>query len=259
MKKLMFVVAMTAGICMADVQSSNIVGYNEINLDAGFTSVAGTFCTVGDEGIDIQAIKLVGDGVTSGADTLQLLNENSVATEIFTWATGWDSPHYDAEGNPVDCWMNAGWDDWEVRTLSKGTGMLINTQNPGCKIRCSGEVRKEASFVTLGAGFTMLGNTTPVDVDIQKIRLLDGDDPTALVTSGADTIQFLNDESVANEIYTWATGWDSPHYDEEGNPVDCWMNAGWDDWQVMDVTAGRAFLINVQNAGVKIKLPAYNE
>ena len=73
----------------ADVTSANIVGYQEIGVENGYTLTTPTFYAVGGGAVDIQTIIPTGANVPDGSSTdkvrFQFLNEKSEVAGTYYW------------------------------------------------------------------------------------------------------------------------------------------------------------------------------
>ena len=119
MKKLMFAAAaLTAGFAMADIVSSDIVGYAQKQLRTGFTMSSSTFVPVGGGDVNIQDIKPNGDSIDEGNVSIQTLDAYGRMVALYTY---YGEDMYD-DGYP------AGWydDDGLVDiTFDAGTGLWV--------------------------------------------------------------------------------------------------------------------------------------
>lgn len=221
MKKLMIAAAvMAAGVAMADAISSSVVGYQTKTTVSGFNFIAPTFKSVGSGSVDIQDIKLDGD-VTEYADSIQVLDEGGATAEIYLWtADGWIDFNTFAQANV---------------SLVAGESILVDTAN-AVSATMAGEVGTTPYETTSVAGFNFVGNTTPVDIDIQTITL-EGD-----YTEYADSIQILDDGGATAEIYLWT--------------ADGWIDFNTFAPATKTIEAGLGLLIDTANAGVTITVPA---
>ena len=109
-KLIAAVAAMTAGIAMADVTSQNVVGYQTLPGNEGFTFITPTFIGIG-ANYDIQNVKIAGDNVTGYCDqAFQILDAdgNVQDEDYYNWfnekeayktaPAGW----FDANLDPVE-------------------------------------------------------------------------------------------------------------------------------------------------------------
>jgi hypothetical protein len=197
-----------------------VVGYQTKDTVSGFNFIAPTFEKVSDSGVDIQDIKLVGDA-TEYSDSIQILDDGGATTETYLWT--------------ADGWIDLNTFEAANKSLNAGSSVLIDTAN-AIKVTMSGKVGTESYDTTSVAGFNFVGNTTPVAIDIQSIKL-EGD-----ATEYSDSIQVLDEGGATVETYLWtATGW-----------ID--MNTFEDASKTID--AGQGLLIDTANAGVKISFPS---
>ena len=197
-----------------------MVGYQTKDTVAGFNFIAPTFENVTTSGVDIQDIKLVGDA-TEYSDSIQILDDGGATTETYLWT--------------ADGWIDLNTFEAANKSLNAGSSVLIDTAN-AIKVTMSGKVGTESYDTTSVAGFNFVGNTTPVAIDIQSIKL-EGD-----ATEYSDSIQVLDEGGATVETYLWtATGW-----------ID--MNTFEDAAKTID--AGQGLLIDTANAGVKISFPS---
>ena len=197
-----------------------VVGYQTKDTVSGFNFIAPTFEKVSDSGVDIQDIKLVGDA-TEYSDSIQILDDGGATTETYLWT--------------ADGWIDLNTFEAANKSLNAGSSVLIDTAN-AIKVTMSGKVGTESYDTTSVAGFNFVGNTTPVAIDIQSIKL-EGD-----ATEYSDSIQVLDEGGATVETYLWtATGW-----------ID--MNTFEDAAKTID--AGQGLLIDTANAGVKISFPS---
>lgn len=219
------------------MESANVVGYNTKTSNAGFTFYVPQFKDVGSAaGVNIQSIKL-GEGATSWADNIQIMDDDAVAQDAYYYATA------DESGLEADGWLNADMDALADVVLAPGQSAIIATAAE-ITIQNAGEVSAAATVVSSVAGFTSLGNNSPVAINIQDVKLGEG------ATSWNDNIQFLDTDAVAQDAYYYATA------DESGFEADGWLNADMDALADVTIQPGEGFIVATANAGVSITLPA---
>ena len=86
MKKLMIVAAAAMGLAaFGDIESSNVVGYQQKETVTGFNFVIPTFDVVGGGKVNIQDIKI--EGATDWADNIQILDEGGAGIAQYIYAT----------------------------------------------------------------------------------------------------------------------------------------------------------------------------
>jgi hypothetical protein len=110
----------------------------------------------------------------------------------------------------------------------------------------SGAVKLTNYSRDLNVGYNLVGNCTPVDLDVQKIKLV-GD---AITGSGANNICLLD----ADGIFQGSYGWWTPD-DGTGEEEGCWFDG--DSWAVIEdtVAAGQGLYLYCVDAGLKHELP----
>lgn len=175
MRKLMFAVAaMTAGIAMADVSSANIVGYQEITVPTGYSLYTVTFKDVGSEVFDIQNMEVWqnGEKLNTGAQPKVTIQKMLI--------DGKNSGSYDS--NQAYLWKKLSkWGWFKVNTyctgatavnLGKGEAFCVyNSTGASVQLRSSGEVELQPNTIEIPTGYSLMGNMTPVDLDIQNIEV----------------------------------------------------------------------------------------
>ena len=241
------------------VESSNIVGYQQIDLAKGFSFFTATFKDCNQETIDIQKItsvqatgaawKTSGSGSTkcAGNITIQKIGTNGAyLDEYLYYSTKTPQGWYDANGT----YVAAG----EV-TLANGEGLVINnTHQVGAKLVVNGEVDLVPARV-LPKGFSFCGNFTPVTIDLQDIMSTQADG-TAWKTSGSGstkcagniTIQKIGTNGAYLDEYLYYStktpqGW----YDATGT----YVQAG-----TVNFVPGEGFVVNMTHqVGARLVLP----
>ena len=193
--------------------------------------------------LSLQDIKIVGDSVTGGGANLICLLD---ADGIFQGTYGWWLPD-DGTGEEEGCWFDG--DNWEVieGTISEGEGFYVYAEDAGLSVQSSGAVQLTQYSRALNQGYNLVGNCSPVDLDIQKITL-DGESVTG---GGANLICLLD----ADGIFQGTIGWWLPD-DGTGEEAGCWFDG--DLWAVVEgtVSAGEGLYVYAEDAGLTIKLPS---
>ena len=196
-----------------------VVGYQTKDTVAGFNFIAPTFENVAEGGVDIQDIKLSGE-VNEYGDNIQVLDEGGATYEQYLWT--------------ADGWIDFNTFEVANKTLTAGASVLIETASP-VSVTMSGKVGT-SNYETLSvAGFNFVGNTTPVDVDIQSIQL-EGD-----VNEYGDNIQILDEGGATIEQYLWT--------------ADGWIDFNTFSLAEKTIPAGQGLLIETANDNVKIIVP----
>ena len=197
-----------------------MVGYQTKDTVSGFNFIAPTFEKVSDSGVDIQDIKLDGD-VSEYADSIQVLDEGGAGVEQYLWT--------------ADGWIDINTFEVASKTIPAGGSILVDTAN-SVTVTMSGKVGTENYETTSVAGFNFVGNTTPVAIDIQDIKI-EGD-----VTEYSDSIQILDEGGAGVEQYLWT--------------ADGWIDINTFELAERTIESGLGILIDTANSGVKITVPS---
>ena len=225
---------------------------------SGYSFIIPTFKDVGTgtATYDLQNIKLVGGYGDGGTDKIYVYDEfASLTGDYYCWGTIEDSEgdmDYTADG-----WYKGIYGDELIKdiTLPLGTGLYLNLSagSAGATVQYAGEVYQAKVEQPLAAGYNMIGNATPVPVDLQDIKLVG-----AYGDGGTDKI-YVYDEfaSLTGDYYCWGTIEDS-----EGDmdyTVDGWYFGIYGDELVEGVVLqpGQGLYLNISmgSTGAKLILP----
>ena len=235
MKKLMMTAAaLVAGVAMADIVSSDVVGYMSITGKTGFTMMTPTFVGIGTD-YSIQDIKLNG-AMGMGGETIQFVDADGNTLEYYTYfdemimgVTGW----YDGSMQLA------------ARLIDPAESFLVSNDAGSYTIQVKGKVDYAGVPALDGlAGFTSVGNMTPVSKDIQKFAL------TGATGMGGETLQFVDEGGNSLEYYTW--------FDAMIMGV-----TGWYDGSMLlsdrEILAGEGFMIGNDAGNYTIAIPGTDE
>ena len=201
----------------AEVVSSNIVGYQKVNISAGLSILGTPFVDVGSiEGsLNIQNITPANTETAGGIDYLRLW-DGSQYTEYF---------YYSAADEGVDDDGNPGWGDGDQEAVDElinaGSGYWVHSGTSET-VTIAGEVT-ETTEVPIIAGLTLVCNPQPVSINIQDIV------PSNTETAGGVDYLRLWDGTQYTEYFYYSSA--DEGVDDDGNP-------GWgdDDQEAVDVT-----------------------
>ncbi len=187
----------------------------------------------------IQDVVISGANVMGfGGETLQFVDSEGNTLETYTWfdamimgVTGW----YDSSA------MLA------TRTVAPGESFLISNTAGTYSIQVAGEVNYTAiPALDCSAGFTSVGNMTPVAKGIQKYVLSGAN----VMGYGGETLQFVDADGNTLETYTW--------FDAMIMGV-----TGWYDGSAMlatrELNAGEGFLLSNNTGDYTVSVPATND
>ena len=214
----------------AEVTSSNIVGYQKVNIGTGLTMIGMPFVEVGgQDDVDIQKIVPNNTETKGGVAELRVWNGSAYTTYYY----------YSAESEGIDDDENPGWGDRGQEAVSvaipAGQGFWIRS-NSSETITTSGEIT-EAVSVPIGIGLTMVCNPQPVDIDIQQVV------PSNTQTKGGVAELRMWNGSAYTTYY---------YYSAESEGIDDDENPGWGDrgQEAVSATipAGAAFWVRSNSA-----------
>ena len=217
----------------AEVVSSNIVGYQKVELQPGFNFVAPQFT------VDLQSIRLdVADEDATGADSISIMDEGGNPLATYFW-----SP---AEWFGGD---KSGWVDGDTGTLAEtsldnGLSVLLDSADTAT-VTVSGEVSSTDSMVISQAGFNFVGNSTPVTIDIQDIQIDISDEDA----TGADSISILDEGGNPLATYFWSPA------EWFGGEKSGWVDGDTGSLAEVDLAPGQGVLVDASDEGITITVP----
>ena len=223
----------------AEVVSSNIVGYQKVELQPGFNFVAPQFTAVGGGDIDIQSVHLdVADDDVSGNDNLQVLDEGGATIAQYYW--------YPADwfGGAKSGWYDSDVDALADMTLANGLSILVDS-DANATVTVSGEVSTNTTTVPSVEGFNFVGNSTPVTIDIQDIQIDVADDDA----SGNDNLQILDEGGATIAQYYWYPA------DWFGGAKSGWYDSDADALAEVSLAPGQGVLVDTSADGITISIP----
>lgn len=235
MKKLMtaFAACMLAGFVSAQITSLNIVGYQTLSGNEGFTVVAPTFITTAGAAQTFTYSSI--QGTFQVTDNLQFFDSLGNVNFTAIWL------NEDAGKTPG--WYDSS--DWDVSltdaTLPAGSAFFAQLAAAG-SIMFVGEVDKAATVITAGEGFTVMGNCRPYGVKY-----------SALVATGlqvTDNLQYFDPIGNVNFTAIWLN--------EDAGKTPGWYDSS--DWDVsladVEIPAGQGFFLQCAAAGATVTIPA---
>ena len=249
-----------AAVSFADVTSANIVGYAQTTpMNAsGYSFIIPTFKDVGagTATYDLQNIKLINGYGDGGTEAIYVYDSTANLTgDYYYWGTVEDSAG-DMD-YAVDGWYNGSYGSELVEnvTLPIGTGLYLNISmfSTGVKVQFAGEVYQDVVVQPLAPGYNMIGNSTPIAINLQDIKLDGG-----YGDGGTEAIYVY--DSTANltgDYYYWGTIEDSAG--DMDYAVDGWYNGsyGTDLVEGVVLQPGQGLYLNISmfSTNAKIVLP----
>lgn len=229
MKKLMVIAA--AALCataFADIESANTVGYVETPIQ-GFKMLTPAFKNITAETYPID--NFVVKGATDALTTIQVLDADGQVTGTYYWYNEFDG-------------LPAGWFDGAGITpagveLKPGEAVFFYTDETGVSVLSAGQVPGAITHDV--AGFAMLGNGSPVTIDVDSMAV-------SGATDALTTIQVLDADGQVTGTYYWYNEFDG-------------LPAGWFDGAGItpagiQLNPGESVLFYTDETGVSTSVPA---
>lgn len=251
MKKLLTCAALLA-VCApaftAEVESSNIVGYQKIALNANKMDILGqSFQTIGSEATSVQSIGVDGNFSEEGSDWIMVWDdETRTYTRLYYWGDSVDGVFAD---DSYATSLGAGWGDPDQIVVSAsvnpGRGFWAQAENGGSLV-ISGEVPSSGEVITSANKMKLVANPYPVATDVQTIGV-SGD----FSEEGSDWIMVWDDETrTYTRLYYWGDSVEGVFTDDSYATT---LGAGWGDPNQIVVNytipAGRGFWVNSELGG----------
>ncbi len=261
--------ASVAGICLAadGVESANIVGYQDLDLNAGKLAwICCSFTQVGGQDISFKLGEfLPNENFVSAQDTIQFATEDGNWEDQLTYLS--KQFFIDALGEEDAEAYTPGWydlfDEYAEYCLNDtdvpyAKGFAASAAEKNAKIRFRGEVPKANTSVALTAGkLTWMGNASVVTLKLGDIV------PNENFVSAQDTIQFATEDGNWEDQLTYLSK--QFFIDALGEEDAEAYTPGWYDLfdeyaeyclNDTDVTAGKAFCASAADDGVVIVIPS---
>ena len=233
MKKLMIAAAaLTAGFAMADIVSSDIVGYAQSGLKNGGTMTAAQFVNIGDATeMDIQQLAAVGDDAADNV-VIQTLDFAGRTVDSYIWNDWVDT---------TPCWVNDSFEKVEGVTIAPGAAVWVQGTTTSQGIQSAGKVGTSDVVVTLKNGGTLAGNPFPVAIDIQDVVAQGTDAPDNVV------IQTLDYAGRTVDSYIWNDWVDT---------TPCWVNDSFEKVEGVTIASGEGLWVQGTTTDQTIRFPA---
>ena len=233
MKKLLAIAlaATLAPAWGADVISSNVVGYNKITLQPGYNAISAQFVPVGANAVT-DVLDVMDATVLPTIDIDTETGEGYARLETWTPGSGYSTYEWTGSGvaeawewDGIDNkWMTVGCGEVAEVSISQGEGFWLwldptEVSSP-VSLTIAGQVStNENVVVPLVAGYNLVANPFPVEIDIQSLAF------SNLPTIDIDT---ETGEGYAR-LETWTPGSGYSTYEWTGTGVaEAW------DWDGID-------------------------
>ena len=156
------------------LESANVVGYQNNALTTGYSMITPSFVNVDSTDYAIDSLLL--DGVEDRNATVQVVNSDG------SWGTQgfWFNEFIDGADVYPAGWFLADGETPANITLKPGESVFFYTTAKNGKAQSSGQVANDVT-VNLKTGYSMLGNSTPLNMPIDNLLLEGVDDRNATV------------------------------------------------------------------------------
>ena len=201
-----------------------------------------TFVNVAGGEYDIDNLQVV--GVDDTGANIQVMDAAGAWTGMYYWFNEFTDPD-------TGTVFPAGWMDFDGTassgvTLKPGDAVFFNTSTEGASVQSAGQVPGSITN-EVAVGFTMVGNGSPVAIDVDKFEVLGVDD------TGAN-IQVMNAAGAWTGMYYWFNEFTDP---DTGTV----FPAGWMDFDGtasagITLQPGDSVFFNTSTTGAKVVIPS---
>ena len=229
-------VALCATVPCKAIESANVVGYLDYNLSYGYNFFSPVFEKVDGSDLMLSDISLADAG--DGQSLIQIITTGGTLGPAYYWFSALNA------GTSEDCWFDQ--DLWEPVdfALTDGQGFYVYAATSTAKAKVNGQVRNDVFNVPLSYGFNCVGNSTPVDLDIQDMAMTNAGD-------GESYIQVVTTAGALGATYYWFSAMNA------GTAEDCWFNQDlWEPVSGVTYLAGEGFYLYCSTANGTLVLPS---
>ena len=180
MKKLMFAAAAAFCGTVFGLESANVVGYSEANLNLDYTGVGPMFFSIGEDVVSVQNLKIKGltEAQGSGYTIAPITSTGNIPVKYFYWCglseygvkDGWYTTDDPAT---IEAAAGEGKSDDYLAPIemAKGEGLVTFMGVASLSVQGSGEVLTGNVTRPLNLDYTGVANPFPVDVNIQSYAI----------------------------------------------------------------------------------------
>ena len=163
-----------AAVGFGDIESANVVGYEQKATGADNNFITVPFATVGYNTADIQSIKISdggAGGIGWGGETFAIWE--GLPTVVEDAGFFYCDPSMDTSGETKDYYWGDAAGNKVAYSVAPGQAVVINCAE-GLGVTTSGEVSDAQVKFTTVADNNFTGNPFPVAIDVQSIKISDG-------------------------------------------------------------------------------------
>ena len=230
----MFCACATVGLA---IESANVVGYQSSEA-SGYKMILPTFSPVGGGEYNLDNFVVI--GVEDMAAAIQIMDTDGKWIGTYNWYNEYTDPD-------TGDYYPAGWLDEEnnpAGTIKAGYGVYYYSATVGARVQSAGEVSGEVT-IDVPAGYSMIGNATPVAINADSMSVSGVEDLGA-------TFQTMNSAGKWIGTFNWYNEYTDP---DTGD----YYPAGWldaDNNPAGMLNPGDAVYFYTGVSGVKITLPS---
>ena len=219
---------------------------------SGYNFIIPTFVDVGanEATYDLSNIKIVGGYGDGTTEMIIGYDKDACLSGVdYYWNTAIDT----IMGPEEDCWVTEMMGDTKAENvkISAGMGLYLMLGTDGATIQYAGQVSDSEIIVqNLVAGYNMVGNATPVEIDLNDVKIVDGyGDGTTEMIIGYD-----KDACLSGVDYYWNTAVDTIMGPEE----DCWVTEMMGDTKAENVKLqpGEGIYLMLGTESAKLTIPS---
>jgi hypothetical protein len=268
MKKLMIAAAAIAAVATAGaVESANIVGYGESNLNLDYTGVGPMFFAIGEDVISVQNLQVKGlsEAEGTGYEISPITSTGNIPVKYFWWGghaadglpDGW---YVTDDGETIEAAIEAGTTASLLAPISmaKGEGLVTYMMNASLAVQGSGEVLTGDFTRPLNLDYTGVANPFPISVGVQNYAITG---LTEAEGTGYEISPITSTGNIPTKYYWWCgheadglpDGW---YVTDDGETIEAAIEAGTTSSLLADYTftQGEAAVTYMMNSGLGLKI-----
>ena len=249
------------------VESANIVGYGEADLNLDYTGVGPMFFAIGEDVVSIQNLKVKGlaSAMGTGYTIAPITSGGNIPVKYFYWSglseygvkDGWYTTD---DGATIEEAAGAGTSDNYLASIemAKGEGLVTYMMDASLTVQGSGEVLTGDVTRPLNLDYTGVANPFPVDVNIQSYAI------TGLASAmgtGYTIAPITSGGNIPVKYFYWCglseygvkDGW---YTTDDGATIEAAAGEGKSDDYLVDYTftPGQAAITYMMDAGLGLKI-----
>ena len=249
------------------VESANIVGYGQADLNKNYTGVGPMFFAIGEDVISVQnlVVKGLAEAEGTGYEIAPITSGGNIPVSYFWWGghaadglpDGW---YITDDSDIIEAAIDAGTTDSLLAPISmaKGEGLVTYMMNASLAVQGSGEVLTGDFTRPLNKNYTGVANPFPVDVSVQKYSVTG---LTEAEGTGYEISPITSGGNIPVSYFWWGgheadglpDGW---YVTDDSDIIEAAIDAGTTDSLLADYTfkPGEAAVTYMMNSGLELKI-----